>query len=346
MNKKQTLVWLIPLILLLLLIPFIVPSSISVAGAEADLPQYSPVILTNPHPGAVPTEEVPWNNQTREKVLYDPHADGFTRNENGLPCAYQDGTIYVRIDERVIQNTRVMFTWVQIADPSQFRAQFYTPYPSEGKKYATEYAKRDRAVLTMNGDYCVGVRQGVVIRNGTEFRKVEPGRYDQLIVDDEGDFHILRAPTLSDFEPFYGSILHSFVFGPALVINGELVDIGTEHDYVPNSTFKKKAQRQILCQMDKLSYLIITTEGPEQSKDGGFSLYDAAQLAYDCGAKQAYTMDGGSSTWLVLGTDRINNLKGRNLRQITDVVYFVTAEPDPAATPESAAETVPAAETP
>lgn len=98
--------------------------------------------------------------------------------------------------------------------------------------------------------------------------------------------------------------------------------------------------------MDKLSYLIITTEGPEQSKDGGFSLYDAAQLAYDCGAKQAYTMDGGSSTWLVLGTDRINNLKGRNLRQITDVVYFVTAEPDPAATPESAAETVPAAETP
>ena len=341
MKKKPALVWLIPLIILLLLVPFIVPSSISSAGAESDLPKYEPVVLTNPAPGPVATEEVAWTNSnaTRAKALYAPHTDAFVRNENGLPCGYQDGTIYVKMDERVIGNTRVIFTWIQIADPSQFRAQFTAPYPSEGALYASKLAERERAVLTMNGDYCVGIRQGVVIRNGIEYRRVEPGKYDQLIIDDEGDFHILRAPQLSDIDPYYGSILHTFIFGPALVINGELVDIGTEHDYVPNSTFKKKAQRQILCQMDKLSYLIITTEGPEQSKDGGFTLYDAAQLAYDCGAKQAYTMDGGSSSWLVLGTDRINNLKGKNLRKITDIVYFVTAEPDPSPATESAGET-------
>lgn len=330
MKKNRTLLWLIPLILLLLLIPFIVPSSLSVAGAESDLPVYQPVVLTNPDPGPVPTKEIEWKNNTkREKVLYAPHVNAFTRNEKGLPCSYQDGTISVKMEERIIQNTRVIFTWVQIADPSQFRAQFTEPYPSEGSMYATKLAEREHAVLTMNGDYCVGVRSGVVIRNGTEYRRVEAGKYDLLIVDDEGNFHIFRAPQLSDIDPYYGSILHSFVFGPALIIDGELVDIGTEHDYVPNSTFKKKAQRQILCQMDTLSYLIITTEGPEQSKDGGFTLYDAAQLAYDCGAKQAYTMDGGSSTWLVLGTEQINNSNRRNLRRITDIVYFVTAEPDP-----------------
>ena len=333
MKKKQIALWLIPLILLLLLIPFIVPSPLSIAGAESvDLPRYEPVVLTNPNPEPVATEEVPWTNSsaTREKALLGPHADAFTRNEQGIACGYQDGTIYVKMEERIIQNTRVIFTWVQIADPSQFRAQFTAPYPSEGVLYATKLAERERAVLTMNGDYCVGIRQGVVIRNGIEYRRVEPDRYDQLIIDGDGNFHILRAPQLSDIDSYSGSILHSFIFGPALVIDGELVDIGTEHDYMPNSTFKKKAQRQILCQMDTLSYLIITTEGPEQSKDGGFSLYDAAQLAYDCGAKQAYTMDGGSSTWLVLGTDRISNSNGRNLRKITDIVYFVTAEPDPA----------------
>ena len=340
MKKKQTALWLIPLILLLLLIPFIVPSSLSSAGAESvDLPVFEPVVLTNPNPGPVPTEEVEWNNTTRLKALYAPHADAFTRNEKGLACGYLDGTLYVKIEERVIQNTRVIFTWIQIADPSQFRAQFTAPYPSEGALYATKLAERERAVLTMNGDYCVGVKSGVVVRNGIEYRRVNSGKFDQLIVDDEGDFHILRAPDLSEFEPYYGHILHSFVFGPGLIINGELVDIGDGHNYVTNSNFKVKAQRQVLCQMDTLSYLIITTEGPEKSKGGGFSLYDIAQVAMDCGAKQAYNMDGGSSTWLVMGTDRISNSNGRNLRRITDILYFVTAEPAPAAQTEPAAET-------
>ena len=332
MKKKQTALWLIPLIILLLLIPFIVPSSLSVAGAESvDLPVFEPVVLTNPNPGPVPTEEVEWKGREKlEKVLYSPHSDGFTKNEKGQVCSYRDGTIYVKTEERIIQNTRVIFTWVQIADPSQLRAQFCSPYPSEGVRYATDLAARERAILTLNGDYCVGIKAGVVYRNGREYRRVDAGRYDQLIIDDEGNFHILRAPRLSEFDPYYGSILHTFVFGPGLVINGELVDIGTGHDYVPNSNFKVKAQRQVFCQMGTLSYLILTTEGPEQSKDGGFSLYDIAQLALDCGAKQAYTMDGGSSTWLVLGGDRISNSNGRNLRQITDIVYFVTAEPDPA----------------
>ena len=224
-----------------------------------------------------------------------------------------------------------MFTWVQIADPSQLRAQFCQPYPSESAKYATDLAKRERAVLTLNGDYCTGIKAGLVIRNGREFRRVEPGKYDQLIIDLQGDFHILRGPRLSEFDAYEGNILHSFVFGPALIIDGVLVDIGTQSDYVPNMNFKVKAQRQIICQMDTLSYLIITTEGPEQSRDGGFSLYDMAQLAFDCGAQQAYTLDGGSSTWLVLGRERISNSNGKQLRPITDIIYFVTAEPEPSA---------------
>ena len=51
MNKKSPLLWLVPLILLLLLIPFLVPSALPYAGAEkADLPAYKPVELANPSP--------------------------------------------------------------------------------------------------------------------------------------------------------------------------------------------------------------------------------------------------------------------------------------------------------
>ena len=101
-------------------------------------------------------------------------------------------------------------------------------------------------------------------------------------------------------------------------------------------TLRKKAQRQVLCQMDTLSYLIITTEGPEQSKDGGFTLYDLQEIVAATGCINAYNLDGGCTTWLMLGADRVNNTNGRNLRPITDLIYFVTAEADP--DPEPAAE--------
>ena len=331
--KKTFLKWLIPLVILLLLIPFIVPSSLPYAGAE-DLPEYNPVELANPNPGELVMEEVDWANKKAklERVQYLPHEGAYATNEKGLPDSYLDGTLYVKIEERVIDKTRVMFTWVQIARPEQLRAQFCQPYPSESGKYATDLAKREHAVLALNGDYCTGIKAGLVIRNGKEYRRVDPGKYDQLIIDNNGDFHILRAPTLSDLDTYAGNIMHCFIFGPGLIIDGQLVELGSERDYATNMNFKVKAQRQVICQMDTLSYLILTTEGPEQSKNGGFSLYDMAQLAYDCGAQQAYALDGGSSTWLVLGNERISNSNGKKLRPITDIIYFVTAEPDPAGT--------------
>ena len=62
MMKKLSWKWLIPLIILLLLIPFIVPSSLPYAGAES-LPEYAPVELANKTPGEIPMEEVDWANK-------------------------------------------------------------------------------------------------------------------------------------------------------------------------------------------------------------------------------------------------------------------------------------------
>ena len=331
MKKKHPAIWLIPLILLLLLIPLIVPSALPFAGAEeADLPEYVPVELANPNPGQVPTEEVSWvKKATREKVVYAPHRNGFITNEKGKNRGYLDGTISVRTDERTINGTRVIFTWIQVADPSQIRAQFSNPYPSEGTAYPNKLYDRERWVVGISGDSCTGIRAGTVIRNGKEYRKVDAPKYDQLIIDSKGDFHILQHVQASDLDAYEGNILHSFIFGPGLVIDGQRQEIGVERDYGSAITFKKKAQRQVICQMDTLSYLIVTTEGPEQSKNGGFTMYEMIDLVYECGAVNAYNLDGGCTTWLMMGADRVNNHNGRNLRPITDMIYFVTAEPDP-----------------
>ena len=327
--KNRRLLWLIPLILLLLLIPFIVPSSLPAAEAEA-LPEYQPVTLANPDPGEVTLiKATSQNGKEIEVSQYAPHPDAYILNEQGEPRGYLDGTLSVKIDERTIDGTRVWFAWVQIADASQLRAAFAAPYPSEAITPGKKIAMRERAVIALNGDYCTGIKEGVgvIFRNGKEYRRVDAERYDQLIIDINGNFHILQHATAADFSAYEGTILHSFVFGPGLVIDGQKRDLGDEKEYGYNMTFSKKARRQAICQMGPLSYLIVTTEGPEQSANGGFSLFDFAQLVYDLGAVNAYNLDGGSSTWLILNNQQIG--ASRNLRDIADIIYFVTAEPAP-----------------
>ena len=334
MKKVSTLLWLIPLIVVLLLLPFIIPSSVISPDAfaegmtileEEQVPVYKPVTLANPDAEPLP---LPKTSAVAGNVTpYMPHPDGFTRDEDGNLTGYLDGTISVRVEEGCFHNTKVLFTWIQIADASQFRAAFSGRYPQNPETRPTNMTKGLHSVVAINGDWCIGHNYGLVARNGKQLRKAKYGNYDALLIDFDGNFHVLKTPGMKEINSYDGKVMHSFVFGPALVIDGEVQQYVNEKRAM---NIPARHQRQAICQIEELSYLIITTEGPEQSKDGGFNINELAQLAYDCGAKQAYNLDGGSSTWLLLENKRINNLKTLNPRFITDMIYFVTAEPDPA----------------
>ena len=323
MKKNRSLLWLITLVLLLLIIPFVVPSALPYAGAESvDLPVYSPVDLANPNPEPLLPLPSPKENFP---TPYAPKEEGFVLDEaTGAPIEYRDSTIYVKVESRVIDETKVYFTWIQIAHPSQLRT-LVTGETSPVKK-----AINVTAIVAINGDWYSGRREGVIYRNGVLIRPEKPfGNYDTLIIDEEGDFHILQRPSDDAFAAYSG-IMHSFMFGPALVVDGQKVEI-TDNKYGsgPGMGLLINAQRQCICQMDKLSYLIITTEGPDSKSDKvhGFSAPQLAQLAYDVGAKQAYNLDGGNSACLVVNGVKMNRFGKGGIREITDMIYFITAEP-------------------
>lgn len=349
MKNKSPLLWLIPLILLLLLVPFIVPSALTYAGAEnEDLPAYSPVTLDNPNPE--PLLPLP-SAKDPNPTPYSPNPAGFVYDEaTGAPMEYRDGTICIRVETRILQNTKVFFTWVQIADASQLRTHV------SGETSPVGLAKKINALLAVSGDWYSGRREGTIYRNGVLMRSPKPTqeRFDLLIIDDEGDFHILHRPKndAEAFAPYEGHILHSFIFGPGLVIDGQLMTDDTE-TFVRNKYgsgagmgLAVKAQRQAICQMGKLSYLIITTEGPDskQDKEHGYTAAEIAQLAYDMGAINAYNLDGGNSTFLSLNNVKLNRFGKGGIRPITDLIYFVTAEEPPVVT-EAPADPAPTTET-
>ena len=331
MKKSKAMAWLTALVLLAAVLP--AGGAAAAAGGEngfyslEDLPVFEPVILENRHPEPL---------ALGDKAPYAPKEENFAPDNGG----YLDATLYVQIEERTLRNTKVYFTFVQIADPTQLRTALAYPYPSTKSDKGPKVARGKNTVVAINADWFVNKDnkgRGTIYRNGELIRTKAAGLYDSLIIDTAGDFHIIPHAEPEDFAPYEGRILHSFCFPSALVIDGELMafdkkDKTTDEVFSHHNGGWKRAQRNVFCQLDTLTYLIITTEGPDQSKDGGMTLPEAARLAWDMGAKQAFNLDGGSSTILMLNGERLNCLRkgGKppiNDRNVGDIIYFATAEP-------------------
>lgn len=152
-----------------------------------------------------------------------------------------------------------------MASPTQLRTELNKPYPSKSTAKASVIAKRVNAVLAINGDYFVYHNQGFIVRNGEVLREKFNEDYDTLIIDDKGDFTIIPSTTEEEIRAFTGNIVQAFTFGPGLVIDG----VKTTEFPLKANTPNKETQRIAIAQMGPLSYLVVTTEGPENPGSTG-----------------------------------------------------------------------------
>lgn len=300
----------------LVVLALFVPSSVPIVIAEdtSAYPVYTPVSLE-----ADSVEPIAYDAETP----YSPNRSAFSSDN----WNYTDASIVVRSEKMRAYHTDILLTWVQIADPTQMRARLANPYPSKKPMVVPAMAKTVDAVLAINGDYFSYNSQGWIVRNGTTYRRRTNTSYDQLVIDRSGDLHIVQYATDEQMEAFGDSIMHSYNFGPGLVVNGEKPDHKTLYKWRGCSP-TKRTQRICFAQMDTLSYLIVATEGPENKNSKGLTIDEFAQLLYDLGAKQAYNLDGGSSSTVVMNNKKINSLSTGKTRSVGDCLYFITAVPE------------------
>ena len=271
-------------------------------------------------------------------------------DETGNPTGYADPSISVNIGRGRIYETNYLYARVRIADASQLRTLLPFPLGNQNTTPGHELAKRVQAVIAINGDYPGGDTatrrlKGAVMRQGEMMRLKCDEKSDVLVIDKEGDFHILRDAKNEDVEALAEQAVNIFTFGPVLVENG-----------VPNYDFResdiapyKPAQRMAICQTGKLEYLLITSEAKEQKDSVGLTIAQFIDLISSFPeVKTAYNLDGGSSSTVVFRMDgdnwrKINATSSRKVRPLKDIIYFSSAwtpaEPTPEPeTPEPAAE--------
>lgn len=235
-------------------------------------------------------------------------------SENG----YHDSTIDVKVYKIRRYDTPIVVAFVQVASPSQLRCELARPYPSQATMRIYEISKRVHSVLSCNGDWFVYHNRGIVYRNGKKLRERPDDESDGLVIDTRGDFHIVRPANLAEFEKLNVDIMHSFIFGPALVIDGQVQEIVNR-----KITYK---QRMAIGQIAPLSYVLVATDGPDQKDSVGLSVPQLAELMGELGAKCAYNLDGGQSTSIMLADTKLNGDSPKRMRAIGDIIYFITSE--------------------
>ena len=245
---------------------------------------------------------------------------------NYLPdnAGYEDSSLRVTIETMRQHETNILVARVKIADPSQIRTAMAGRYGQTGGSFPQVVAKRANAVFAINGDYFNYRSTGHLVRQGQTYRSRPDTDLDTLIIDENGDFTIIKDPTKEAIAAFEGTIINSFNFGPALIIDGEKVlPVKKMEAGVTNKT-----QRMAVAQAGPLEYVCVATEGPENEGSVGLTIEELIEFMHGLGVKQAYNLDGGSSSAMILAGEKINSLSTGKKRTVGDILYFVTGLPE------------------
>ena len=254
---------------------------------------------------------------------------------------YQDESIHAVLYERKNYKSKssdgnITIRWIEIEiqDPSQLRtALSYDSFENKDLATAQEMVAYLNPVVSCNDDYVkINNYKGYVIRQGTLYLDnlddwSEDLKQDVLLVDDQGDFHVVQKAASADVKAYTAdmegqgrTVVNAFTFGPALVLDGQVQEIkgkDSTHEVILATA------RTAICQLGPLKYAVFAADCPKT----GFGI-NCTELANfivktypDC--KVAYNLDGGGSSRLFIGQKKLNKANGR--REIYGMIYFASA---------------------
>ena len=258
------------------------------------------------------------------------------RPQGTFPAPYSSETWKHYEDPSITADYEVLITpeWhtnfftarIKIAGGSQIRTAAANSFEKKGVAPAQTIARRMNAVVAINGDYYTGNAGRYVLRQGQVFRDYMAPNQDLLLIDEDGDFHIILAdehPEEMDRTQIEGKrVNNALCFGPALIRDGEIVvDVTRAQD---QSHPIAREIRLALCQMGPLEYLVVVNANESLTLE---EFANFLHTNYE-GIQQAYNLDGGMSAHLVFMGELRNKaalVNGQDYRPVPDILYFASA---------------------
>ena len=244
---------------------------------------------------------------------------------------YEDETIKVKCwRERIEFKDKTVtanFADVVIAHPTQLRTAFAGgTYGTSRRTHASKMAAANNAVIAINADFYNCRTEGLIIRQGTLYRK-KPFGIDTLFIDSEGDFSVVRDYTAINTGYFKKhEIYQTIVFGPVIVENGKAIKKLEKFNSIACGP-RANNPRTAIGQIGHLHYLICTVDG-RSDESIGITTNQLAVIMAERKCRIAYNLDGGQSSTMIFNNKLYNVVSDGGERTMTDILYFGTSVPE------------------
>lgn len=248
-----------------------------------------------------------------------PEPDPAAYTENG----YQDASLTVQMEQVWVDDARFNVARVSIADPSQLRTSLSCDYGKKRTALISTMAKSVNAVVAIGGDYYMDRTKGYIVRQGNVYRTTLFKTLDILLIDQNADFHIIKAGDADSLAALLESgvqPVNVFNFGPALVVDGEQQEISKKYDFNPTG----KEPRCAIGQTGPLEYMLVVVDGRKAADSAGCTVETLATFMKEQGCTQAYALDGGNSALMVFGGENYSAKSHSAERDVSDIIYFAT----------------------
>lgn len=265
-----------------------------------------------------------------QSVAFDPNVNFVAGSEIKY---YLDDTILAIAWQEDIEGYCCTVSEVKIAHSSQLKRKLAgDSYNSGVHLFATVMSQQCNAVVAINGDYYDYRPIGVTAQQRELYRFV-PDKMDSCSFTASGDMIFSYAGSLTDEESTRqfiadNDIIFTVSFGPVLVDNGVLRPSEEYSGYTPGEV-NSHHSRAAIGKLDNLHYLLMTVNyNPNAGYSETTTLSKFAGYVYGKGVQQAYALDGGQTSAIVMNDQLVNYVDFGKERFSSDIIYFATAMPE------------------
>ena len=243
---------------------------------------------------------------------------------------YQSSDISISIQKTTSGSGSDTLTWyvadVIVSDATLLQNAFANDQFGQNIiKYTSQIAAENDAIFAINGDYYGFRDDGIIIRNGVIYRD-DPARVGLAFYVD-GSMKTYDETSTSAEKLLAEGVWNTWSFGPALLVNGEIVDgitnVEVDHNF-GNHSIQGYQPRSGVGIIDNNHFVFIVVDGRSKGYSRGATLPEFAQMFKDLGCTTAYNNDGGGSATLYFMGRVVNNPLGKNKERGTSDILFVS----------------------
>ncbi len=300
-------------------------NDMTVHALPGDTPEPSEQLAIIPNTGVEVGPTDPASAIAASSTAAPTEAPAQDRYPNYPPgsLVHETDTLTISIEQYAEEDLVYFVADIVVKDPAQLASAFSYDTFKGARESASDIARRNEAVLAVNGDFCGFHNEGIIIRNGETYRKQNSKRH-LLIVDQNGDMSVLtdrrEKQGVVANQLAKENVLHTFEFGPVLVKDGEACDL--PKNFFISTREDQQEPRTAIGQVGPLHYIVIVADGRTPGYSEGASLPKLQELFLQHGATIAFNLDGGGSTAMYFNGQVINHPSSGDERRVSDIVMF------------------------